>query len=630
MKSRNNAVRHVTATKSKPKASSDPYEICLRLEYGLQPGAHKEKIQSMCELFRTHHLLVEVHSRQDKVSQRMVYYLSIVASKHMTARSWCQQHHDCATFITNLSHSARRQQLTLALLTQAIPTFKVWKSEPLDRQLQRVFEAEEALCFPMHHDPERPTFDDLGLGVFHYFGPKVAMYFAWFDHYNLYLLCPSILGLVVQCFERDWVMGLWSFQLLLTCYFPLTFPLFGIYWKRHVAKVEWAWKYAPVDPIEAQANVGFRGEWTVDAVTSASVYDYSWKKRLGVQLGLSFPLCLVMCLGVGAYVWSIEALSGVTTCPTNVSSWICRHIPSMLNVVCIKLWNASFLYLAKTLTTLENYRTAQGHERALYIKLLPFDLINHHASLVYCLFVKHDVEQFHSRLWVWFIFTQYLDSIQALVWNVLRHEILSMCSGSSVSVLDLCKKHTIERLEHQAQALSGESTTTTDFRDRILQCSVVAWYTPMFPLAPVLALSHNLMQIRLDRWKVRHALRRPWAENAHGIEHWYVILQGVVGTLSVLFHASMLSKEQQLPSWSCLVVEHVVLGWHALLYLGFPQVPSWATSAQRRVRLNAYADKTQALVQAHELQKISSIDSICHWYNRHHWHHHHHTAAKSE
>lgn len=48
-----------------------------------------------------------------------------------------------------------------------------------------------------------------------------------------------------------------------------------------------------------------------------------------------------------------------------------------------------------------------------------------------------------------------------------------------------------------------------------------------FPLAPLLALLNNVIEIRVDAWKLTTQYRRPVAAKAHSIGVWQDILYGM-------------------------------------------------------------------------------------------------------
>lgn len=71
----------------------------------------------------------------------------------------------------------------------------------------------------------------------------------------------------------------------------------------------------------------------------------------------------------------------------------------------------------------------------------------------------------------------------------------------------------------------------------VIQFGFVTLFVASFPLAPLLALMHNIIAIRVDAWKLTTQYRRPVAAKAHSIGVWEDILQGIA-VLSVATNVS--------------------------------------------------------------------------------------------
>lgn len=61
----------------------------------------------------------------------------------------------------------------------------------------------------------------------------------------------------------------------------------------------------------------------------------------------------------------------------------------------------------------------------------------------------------------------------------------------------------------------------------VIQFGFVTLFVASFPLAPLLALVNNLLEIRVDAWKMTTQFRRIVPEKAQDIGAWQPILQGV-------------------------------------------------------------------------------------------------------
>lgn len=78
----------------------------------------------------------------------------------------------------------------------------------------------------------------------------------------------------------------------------------------------------------------------------------------------------------------------------------------------------------------------------------------------------------------------------------------------------------------------------------VIQFGFITLFVASFPLAPLLALMNNILEIRVDSWKLTTQYRRPVAAKAHSIGVWQEILNGMA-ILSVVTNVSMLTVLHQ-------------------------------------------------------------------------------------
>lgn len=76
------------------------------------------------------------------------------------------------------------------------------------------------------------------------------------------------------------------------------------------------------------------------------------------------------------------------------------------------------------------------------------------------------------------------------------------------------------------------------FFSAVIQFGFVTLFVASFPLAPLLALLNNIIEIRVDAWKLTTQYRRPVAAKAHSIGVWQDILYGMA-VLSVATNVSV-------------------------------------------------------------------------------------------
>lgn len=61
----------------------------------------------------------------------------------------------------------------------------------------------------------------------------------------------------------------------------------------------------------------------------------------------------------------------------------------------------------------------------------------------------------------------------------------------------------------------------------VIQFGFITLFVASFPLAPLLALINNVIEVRVDAWKLTTQFRRPVASKAHSIGAWQEILNGI-------------------------------------------------------------------------------------------------------
>ncbi|GMF24069.1 unnamed protein product [Phytophthora lilii] len=298
------------------------------------------------------------------------------------------------------------------------------------KQLTRRWGAQSSLALPPLED------------VYAYFGPRIAMYFAWLAFYTRMLVLPSAYGVLVH------VLGLLNLAPTYTLHCVLVAigtSLIADMWRRRQREVEFEWGYDGVlSSLHATTRLQFRGEWMQDPVTGVLCFDFPHHKRLLRQL-LAVPLLVSMCCLVGGYVVGLHVLSErlrasySDNCaqtrpreeqvimdaghwayawdkwmPSNdtVTCGLVSHGPSVINAVIIYVMDNLYQLLARKLTEFENYRTLDEHEAHLVAKRMPFHLVNSNASLWFLAFYVKRLDRVRERLWILLVATQLIDNFK--------------------------------------------------------------------------------------------------------------------------------------------------------------------------------------------------------------------------
>lgn len=98
-------------------------------------------------------------------------------------------------------------------------------------------------------------------------------------------------------------------------------------------------------------------------------------------------------------------------------------------------------------------------------------------------------------------------------------------AGVPVSCLQGLTNPTCPREFHPADG--AVSSLNFHFCSPVVQFGFITLFVASFPLAPLLALFNNIIEVRVDAWKLTTQYRRPVASKTHSIGAWEEILDGI-------------------------------------------------------------------------------------------------------
>ncbi|XP_029969201.1 anoctamin-4-like [Salarias fasciatus] len=234
-----------------------------------------------------------------------------------------------------------------------------------------------------------------------------------------------------------------------------------------------------------------------------------------------------------------------------------------INFCIIMLLNVLYEKVALLLTNLEQPRTESEWENSFTLKMFLFQFVNLNSSTFYIAFF---LGRFTGRPGAYL--------------RLINRWKLEECHPSGC-LIDLCMQMGIImvlkqtwnnfmelgypliqnwwtrrklRREHGRNAKAGFPQWERDYNlqpmnayglfdeylEMILQFGFTTIFVAAFPLAPLLALLNNIIEIRLDAYKFVTQWRRPLPSQAKDIGIWYGILEGI-GILSVITNAFVIA-----------------------------------------------------------------------------------------
>uniref|UniRef100_A0A8C1EQG5 Anoctamin n=1 Tax=Cyprinus carpio carpio TaxID=630221 RepID=A0A8C1EQG5_CYPCA len=427
-----------------------------------------------------------------------------------------------------------------------------------------------------------------------YYGEKIGIYFAWLGFYTEMLffaavmgvicfvygvlsyednitskeICdPDIGGMIVMCPLCDKKCSYWKLNstclsswqshlfdnegtVFFAMFMGIWVTLFLEFWKRRQARLEYEWDL--VDFEEEQQQLQIRPEYELKCTgrrlnrITQEMEPYLPFPSKCARFCLSgatvlFWTCLIVAciMGVIAYRLAVYAAfaSVMKDSPTSkiqlVGSLITPQLAtsvtaSCINFVIILILNFLYEHVAIWITDMEIPKTHLEYENKLTMKMFMFQFVNYYSSCFYVAFFKGKFVGYPGN------YTYMFGK-----WSKLRNE--ECAPGGSYYITRFFRRShpesTYSRWEqdHDLQNFS-QFGLFYEYLEMVIQFGFITLFVASFPLAPLLALFNNILEVRVDAWKFTTQFRRPVAAKARNIGAWEEILN-VVAILSVVTNA---------------------------------------------------------------------------------------------
>ncbi|XP_061773229.1 anoctamin-5 isoform X4 [Nerophis ophidion] len=355
--------------------------------------------------------------------------------------------------------------------------------------------------------------------------------------------------------------------------------LFLELWKRRQSRLEYEWDL--VDFEEEQQGLQLRPEfenkctsrkmnhitqeteWVLDRTTTDVMGKLilCWGTVLfWVKLGLIIS-CII---GVVAYRLAVYTTFASIIKENQVdSAFITPQLAtsvtaSCINFILIMILNLMYDKVAVWLTDLEIPKTHVEYENKLTFKMFLFQFVNYYSSCFYVAFFKGKFVGYPGDYIYMFgessklrneecdaggclieLTTQLVIVMTGKqVWGNIQETLVPWLKnwwGSRRAKMHPESVYTRWEQDYDLQ-IFGSLGLFDEYLEMVVQFGFITLFVASFPLAPLLALMNNIIEIRVDAWKLTTQYRRPVASKVHSIGAWEEILNGIA-ILSVVTNA---------------------------------------------------------------------------------------------
>nr|XP_048300720.1 anoctamin-6 isoform X2 [Myodes glareolus] len=399
---------------------------------------------------------------------------------------------------------------------------------------------------------------------------------------------PDIGGQILMCPQCDKLCPFW--RLNVTCesskklcifdsFGTLVFAVFmGVwvtlfleFWKRRQAELEYEW-----DTVELQQEEQPRPEYEAQCnhVEEERIPFTACGKCIRVALCTSavfFWILLIIASVIGIIVYRLSVFivfsaslpnnpNGTDPIQKYLTPQMATSITaSIISFIIIMILNTIYERVAIMITNFELPRTQTDYENSLTMKMFLFQFVNYYSSCFYIAFFKGKFVGYPGDPVYWLgkyrneecdpggcllELTTQLTIIMGgkAIWNNIQEVLLPWVMNLIGRYKRVSGSENITPRWEQDYHLQpmGKLGLFYEYLEMIIQFGFVTLFVASFPLAPLLALVNNILEIRVDAWKLTTQYRRMVPEKARDIGAWQPIMQGIA-ILAVVTNAMIIA-----------------------------------------------------------------------------------------
>ncbi|NXL91930.1 ANO6 protein, partial [Alectura lathami] len=407
---------------------------------------------------------------------------------------------------------------------------------------------------------------------------------------------PNIGGKIIMCPQCDKVCTYWN--LTITCesskklcifdsFGTLVFAVFmGIwvtlfleFWKRRQAELEYEWDTVEYLEQEEQIRPEYEAQCThvvKNEITQQEEhvpYTACGKcmRMTFCASAVFFWILLIIASVIGIIVYRLSVFlvfSATLSRHINGTQAIRRYLTpqtatsvtaSLISFIVIMVLNIVYEKVAILITDFELPRTQTDYENSLTTKMFLFQFVNYYSSCFYIAFFKGKFVGHPGNPVYWLgkyrneecdpggclleLTTQLAIIVGGkAIWNNIQEVLLPWVKNLiGRYCADARSEKIVPRWEqdYHLQPIA-KLGLFYEYLEMVIQFGFVTLFVASFPLAPLLALINNMLEIRLDAWKLTTQFRRMVPQKAQDIGAWQPIMQGIA-ILAVVTNAMIIA-----------------------------------------------------------------------------------------
>uniref|UniRef100_A0A8D0GY90 Anoctamin n=1 Tax=Sphenodon punctatus TaxID=8508 RepID=A0A8D0GY90_SPHPU len=391
---------------------------------------------------------------------------------------------------------------------------------------------------------------------------------------------PNIGGSIIMCPQCDKACTYWN--LTITCessksvlfinsFILWIVTLFLEFWKRRQAELEYEWDTVEFLEQEEHVRPEYEARCTYVVVNEITQVRNTFVTCKKVRNSSTVIILLIISSVIGIIVYRLSVflvfsarlprhINGTEAIQKYLTPQAATSVTaSIISFIIIMILNIVYEKVAIMITDFELPRTQTDYENSLTTKMFLFQFVNYYSSCFYIAFFKGKFVGYPGDPVYWLgkyrneecdpggcllELTTQLAIIMGgkAIWNNIQEVLLPWVKNLVGRYCTAVRAETIIPRWEQDYHLQpiGKLGLFYEYLEMVIQFGFVTLFVASFPLAPLLALFNNLLEIRVDAWKITTQFRRMVPQKAQDIGAWQPIMQGIA-ILAVVTNAMIIA-----------------------------------------------------------------------------------------
>jgi anoctamin-10/anoctamin-7 len=466
-----------------------------------------------------------------------------------------------------------------------------------------------------------------------YMGEKVALYFAFLEHFTTWMLVPAVFGVGLTIDQA----GQGAIVTYAGPAFAVGIVLWATFimesWKQKQATYAQEWGMSEFESLETpriQFTTSESVHWVESPIDASPMPYFSpATKMFRLSMGALTMVSLFMVVIIGVWCVFMFKFWAVSVSPQTLGVFG-SPLAAVLNSVQIMVMGHVWTKIADTLNDWETHRTDTEYEDHLIVKTSLFQFINHYTALFYIAFIKGSIpiipginqvdqcifggklgpqlcdKELAQQLAIIFLTQMFVGNmtevvVPALKQKIAKHKDEKMAREAAMKEAEgevLLDGETKEAYVKQEKGLAelgfeadeyGMLEGMDDYLEIVVQFGYITLFVVAFPAAPFLAWMSNWLESRVDMTKLLHNARRPEPRGASDIGTWQDILI-IVGNVAVLTNGALIlftshfaaAVSFQARIWMFIGTEHIIFFIKFLADVLLPDEPEHVSLQMQR------------------------------------------------